>query len=85
MKSSQSNFNLRSPSSYLARSYLIATVREKILELTKFALLYKNQQTRPAGISNDQIQITLCTTYSAQQFQIAVHYIREKILKLTLE
>ena len=26
MKSSQSNFNLRSPSSYLARSYLIATV-----------------------------------------------------------
>ena len=27
MKSSQSNFNLRSPSSYLARSYLIATVQ----------------------------------------------------------
>ena len=26
MKSSQSNFNLRLPSSYLARSYLIATV-----------------------------------------------------------
>ena len=26
MKSSQSNFDLRSPSSYLARSYLIATV-----------------------------------------------------------
>ena len=26
MKSSQSNFNLRSPSSYLARSYVIATV-----------------------------------------------------------
>ena len=26
MKSSQSNFNFRSPSSYLARSYLIATV-----------------------------------------------------------
>ena len=26
MKSSQSNFNLRSPGSYLARSYLIATV-----------------------------------------------------------
>ena len=26
MKSSQSNFNLRSPSSYLAHSYLIATV-----------------------------------------------------------
>ena len=28
-KSSQSNFNLRSPSSYLARSYLIATVCPK--------------------------------------------------------
>ena len=28
MKSSQSNFNLRSPSSYLARSYLIATVND---------------------------------------------------------
>ena len=26
MKSSQSNFNLRSPSSYLGRSYLITTV-----------------------------------------------------------
>ena len=26
MKSSQSNFNLQSPGSYLARSYLIATV-----------------------------------------------------------
>ena len=26
MKSSQSNFNLRSPSSYLVRSYLITTV-----------------------------------------------------------
>ena len=28
MKSSQSNFDLRLPSSYLARSYLIATVQE---------------------------------------------------------
>ena len=28
MKSSHSNFNLRLPSSYLARSYLIATVQE---------------------------------------------------------
>ena len=27
MKSSQSNFDLRSPSSYLVRSYLIATVK----------------------------------------------------------
>ena len=32
MKSSQSNFKLRSPGSYLARSYLIATV---IFEKTK--------------------------------------------------
>ena len=29
MKSSQSNFNLRSPSSYLVRSYLITTVFSK--------------------------------------------------------
>ena len=28
MKSSQSNFNLQSPGSYLARSYLIATVHK---------------------------------------------------------
>ena len=28
MKSSQSNFDLRLPSSYLARSYLIATVKK---------------------------------------------------------
>ena len=28
MKSSQSNFNLRSPGSYLVRSYLIATVSQ---------------------------------------------------------
>ena len=30
MKSRQSNFNLRSPSSYLACSYLIATVKAKL-------------------------------------------------------
>ena len=29
MKSSQSNFNLRSPGSYLVRSYLITTVHTK--------------------------------------------------------
>ena len=32
MKSSQSNFNLRSPSSYLARSYLIAAVKGAEIE-----------------------------------------------------
>ena len=31
MKSSQSNFNLRSPSSYLVRSYLITTVQLMML------------------------------------------------------
>ena len=36
MKSSQSNFNLRSPSSYLARSYLIATVTCIILKLLTY-------------------------------------------------
>ena len=35
MKSSQSNFNLRSPNSYSARSYLIATVIWKFSEWTK--------------------------------------------------
>ena len=30
MKSSQSNFNLRSPGSYLVRSYLITTVQDPI-------------------------------------------------------
>ena len=46
MKSSQSNFNLQSPSSYLARSYLIATVKflisfleSEILKITWFACL----------------------------------------------
>ena len=34
MKSSQSNFNLGSPGSYLARSYLIATV-PVVLEVPK--------------------------------------------------
>ena len=33
MKSSQSNFKLRSPGSYLARSYLIATVRSGMVVL----------------------------------------------------
>ena len=32
MKSSQSNFNLQSPGSYLARSYLIATVSKMSTE-----------------------------------------------------
>ena len=36
MKSSQSNFNLRSPGSYLARSYLIATVIQNLLKFIKF-------------------------------------------------
>ena len=35
MKSSQSNFNLRSPSSYLARSYLIATVQSLKFNMPK--------------------------------------------------
>ena len=35
MKSSQSNFKLRSPGSYLVRSYLIATVKMKNKNATK--------------------------------------------------
>ena len=36
MKSSQSNYNLQSPGSYLARSYLIATVLLSNLDFTRF-------------------------------------------------
>ena len=44
MKSSQSNFNLRSPSSYLARSYLIATLMKwalsfELLSKCKYSML----------------------------------------------
>ena len=56
MKSSQSNFDLRSPSSYLARSYLIATVQEAwakcfAVHLSKFEILQtktKNQKHKNA-------------------------------------
>ena len=40
MKSSQSNFNLRSPSSYLVRSYLITTV---LFTTAEKAILIKNE------------------------------------------
>ena len=47
MKSSQSNFNLRPPSSYLARSYLIATVKESIFvkpwRQKAISVLFSNQ------------------------------------------
>ena len=36
MKSSQSNFNLRSPGSYLIRSYLITTVNQNIYYIANF-------------------------------------------------
>ena len=37
MKSSQSNFNLRSPGSYLVRSYLITTVKPNFCEQVFFS------------------------------------------------
>ena len=40
MKSSQSNFNLRSPGSYLARSYLIATVSKMSTEFHRKVRLW---------------------------------------------
>ena len=40
MKSSQSNFNLRLPGSYLARSYLIATVLFDANSIRKILKLY---------------------------------------------
>ena len=43
MKSSQSNFDLRSPSSYLARSYLIATVKIKLKNQFREIEILKNQ------------------------------------------
>ena len=41
MKSSQSNFNLQLPSSYLARSYLIATLNDLGLNVTNFIFVKK--------------------------------------------
>ena len=47
MKSSQSNFELRSPGSYLVRSYLITTLRlEMSTLLCIFAKAKKNHQLR---------------------------------------
>ena len=43
MKSSQSNFDLRSPSSYLARSYLIATVQAVIEDHLMEQVLHPNR------------------------------------------
>ena len=43
IKSSQSNFNLRSPSSYLARSYLIATA----LNEPKVSILHRQKINSP--------------------------------------
>ena len=42
MKSSQSNFDLRSPSSYLARRYLIATVilENKVFQKLKIKKMF---------------------------------------------
>ena len=40
MKSSQSNFNLPSPSSYLARRYLIATVCMYVLTFFEFIRIF---------------------------------------------
>ena len=42
MKSRQSNFDLRSPSSYLARSYLIATVTIRIVLYHAFGYCYRH-------------------------------------------
>ena len=41
MKSSQSNFNLQGPGSYLAHSYLITTVRASLASFGNF-LLHQN-------------------------------------------
>ena len=50
MKSSQSNFNLRSPGSYLVRSYLITTVRNhKWQFFPTFITTYINMSLRPFG------------------------------------
>ena len=54
MKSSQSNFDLRSPSSYLARSYLIATVCRIIVEGSKDTKFIQNFESNwyPSEPSN---------------------------------
>ena len=55
MKSSQSNFNLRSPRSYLARSYLIATVHTKIEKISNKIIWNSNQAS--------QNQLSIIDTY----------------------
>jgi len=49
MKSSQSNFDLRSPSSYLARSYLIATVKKSLKKAINQNLKCLTQKTKKLG------------------------------------
>ena len=55
MKSSQSNFNLRSPVSYLARSYLIATVHTKKEKISNKIIWNSNQAS--------QNQLSIIDTY----------------------
>ena len=45
MKSSQSNFNLRSPGSYLVRSYLITTVMVETTKKIRFRNIMKKSQS----------------------------------------
>ena len=53
MKSNQSNFNLRSPGSYLAHSYLIATVRKGLIQTHSFSKLLRTEHVSQILILHD--------------------------------
>ena len=57
MKSSQSNFNLRSPSSYLARCYLIATVKTQ--NSINNLLLYLGLTEENMDLSHFHLAVTM--------------------------
>ena len=57
MKTSQSNFDLRAPSSYLARSYLIATVLKIRCEewFSKSSFIETENQDQEASLCFDKM------------------------------
>ena len=63
MKSSQSNLNLGSPSSYLARSYLIATVNKNkclhpiVLGMQIVSIHTKSEHAHKQGIEHRSLYI----------------------------
>ena len=70
MKSSQSNFNLRSPGSFLARSYLIATVCHVMLTAAFFIDFVQNNHLTQMRSNNDGHKVR--TPHPIFQFKLTV-------------